>query len=194
MRMKGRMNSHVAHHRLTMFQESADEVRRQLHLLVSEAEEALSEKIDEVFFQVKRDYRSVLGGGDQTKEGEILPKAQRQARKDTMRSIESVEKMMRRVVGLEVDEAEDDTASEEGDGHEKVELLGVKSEVEEHEEVKEHEEDKKHGEHEDAKEHEEHEEHSSSDKDEEASEAAESWQSAASERASSPASYQEDSD
>lgn len=184
MRMKGRMNSHVAQHRLTMFQESADEVRRQLHILVSESEGLLSEKTDEVFLQVKRDYRSVLGGGEQPKEGEILPKAQRQVRKETMRSIESVERMMRRVVGLEVDETEDEAASEEGDSHEKVELLAVKSED------KDVQEDEGHKGEED---HKEEEEHSSSDQDEEASEP-EGWQSAASERASSTESNQEDSD
>ena len=191
MRMKGRMNSHVAHHRLTMFQESADEVRRQLQLLVSEAEEMLSEKIDEVFFQVKRDYRAVLGGGDQPKEGEILPKLQRQARKETMRSIESAEKMMRRVVGLEVDAEEDEAASEEGDSREKVEDLEVKLEDKDYQEDEGHKGEEDHKEEED---HREDEEHSHSDKDEEASEAAESWQSAASERASSPESMQEDSD
>lgn len=182
MRMKGRMNSHVAHHRLTMFQESADEVRRQLHILVAEAEEVLSDKIDEVFVQVKRDYRSVLGGGDQPKEGELLPKVQRQVRKETMRSIEGVEKIMRRAVGLKVDEEEDEAASEEGDSHEKVEYVGVKFEDEKHEEHKEHKKPKKH------------EEQSNSDKDQEASETAESWFSAATERASSTESKQEGSD
>ena len=185
------MNSHVAQHRLTMFQESADEVRRQLQVLVAEVEEELSDKIDEVFFQVKRDYRSALGGGDQPKEGEILPKLQRQVRKETMRSIESVEKIMRRVVGLEVDESEDEAASEEGDSHEKVKLLGVRSEHEELGEHQEHEKDEKGQEHEKL---EDHKEHKEDEEDEEASEAAESWQSAASERASSTESTQEDSD
>lgn len=38
--------------------------------IFAEAEEVLSDRTDEVFFQVKRDCRSVLGGGERKAEAE----------------------------------------------------------------------------------------------------------------------------
>lgn len=105
--MKAHMNSHVAENRHTMFHESAEEVERQLSSLVKDVEDTLADKADEVFMQIKRDYRSVLGGGDAPPDGEVLPRVQRQVRKEVARIIDGVEKMMRKVVGLEVDEEVD---------------------------------------------------------------------------------------
>jgi len=48
---------------------------------------------------MRRDYRSVLGGGD-LPQGEILPKAERLMRKAIMDKIDKVEKIFRRVAGL----------------------------------------------------------------------------------------------
>ena len=115
-RMKALMGDHVEHQRQWMFQESADEVRRQLETMVHDVGERLADKTDEVFIQIKRDYRSVLGGGNVT-QGEVIPRVQRQVRKETKKTIEGVEKMMRRVMGLELEEdadpkVEDDEMSE----------------------------------------------------------------------------------
>ncbi|KAL9637881.1 MAG: hypothetical protein Q9164_001922 [Protoblastenia rupestris] len=103
-RMKAAMNSHVAHYRQYMFQDSADHVKNLLKDLAKEVEAMMADKIDEVFVQMKRDYRSVLGGGEMPQNGEALPKVQRQVGKEIMRIIEGVEKMMSRVVGIEVQE------------------------------------------------------------------------------------------
>ena len=103
-RMKAAMNSHVAHYRQYMFQDSADHVKNLLKDLAKEVEAMMADKIDEVFVQMKRDYRSVLGGGEMPQNGEALPKVQRQVRKEIMQIIEGVEKMMSRVVGIEVQE------------------------------------------------------------------------------------------
>ena len=65
----------------------------------------LEDKIDEAVIQIKRDYRSVLGGGDVFQGGEVLPRVQRQVRKDIKHTIEGVETMIRKVVGLELEES-----------------------------------------------------------------------------------------
>lgn len=111
-RMKAAMNSHVAHERFTMFQQSADHIKKLLSDMLKEVDALMSEKTDEVFLQVQRDYRSVLGGGDVSQDGEILPKQQRLARKEMMRIIDGVESVFRRFVGLEV---EDDDQGEKGE-------------------------------------------------------------------------------
>ena len=111
------MNSHVLQERQKMFQESADNVRRMLDSMVKEVGAIIDEKADEVFVQIKRDYRAVLGGGDVQQDGEILPKTQRLVRKEVMRIIDGVEKVFMRVAGLMVEENEDD---QDGEGGESV--------------------------------------------------------------------------
>ncbi|KAL9025304.1 MAG: hypothetical protein Q9196_005847, partial [Gyalolechia fulgens] len=106
MRMKAYMSNHVEQERHTMFQKSADEVKRQLAALVYDVGEQLADKADEVFIQIKRDYRSVFGGG-QVSQGDVLPRIQRMVRRDIKRTIDGVERMMRKVVGLEVDGSSD---------------------------------------------------------------------------------------
>lgn len=114
-RMKVLMLDHVEHKRPTMFQESADEVRRQLENMVHDVGERLADKTDEVFIQIKRDYRAVLGGGN-VKQGEVLPRVHRQVRKEIKKTIDGVENMMKEVMGSDVDtdtKAEDDKADDE---------------------------------------------------------------------------------
>ncbi|KAL8899294.1 MAG: hypothetical protein Q9207_006271 [Kuettlingeria erythrocarpa] len=111
-RMKTLMNEHVEQSRHRMFQESADEVRRQLDTMVHDVGERLADKTDEVFIQIKRDYRAVLGGGN-IAQGEVIPRLQRQVRKETKKTIDGVEKMMKKVMGLEVDESADVKAEED---------------------------------------------------------------------------------
>ncbi|KAI4087546.1 MAG: hypothetical protein LQ344_006699 [Seirophora lacunosa] len=106
-RMKAYMIDHVEQKRQTMFQESADEVKRQLKAMVRDVEERLADKTDEMFIQIKRDYRSVLGSGD-VAHGEVIPRVQRQVRRETKKTIYGVEKMFKKVMGLEVEESADD--------------------------------------------------------------------------------------
>ncbi|KAL8820149.1 MAG: hypothetical protein Q9223_001566 [Gallowayella weberi] len=111
-RMKAYMKDHVETNRHTMFQESAQEVKRQLQATVKDIEETLADKMDEVFIQIKRDYRAVLGDGD-VPEGEVLPRVQRLIRKDIKRTIDGVERMMRIAVGLEVEDIADTVKAED---------------------------------------------------------------------------------
>lgn len=105
--MKAALNGHVEQQRHVMFQRSADEVRNLLLKMVKNLQEILDEKADEVFLAMRRDYRSVLGGND-LPQGEILPKAERLMRKAIMDKIDKVEKIFRRVAGLEADEDEEE--------------------------------------------------------------------------------------
>ena len=90
-RMKNALNGHVDRERHTMFQASADNVRHRLDGMIETVQEAMSMKTDEVFTQVKRDYRSVLGGGDPSQAGQVLPREQRLVRKEVMKIIRGVE-------------------------------------------------------------------------------------------------------
>ena len=102
--MKGHMNSHILQERLTMFKRSADQVRDRHKGLTEEVKGDLDDKVDEIFIQMRRDYRSVLGGGDVPQDGQLLPKAQRLVRKEILRLIEGVEQKFNRVAGLEVED------------------------------------------------------------------------------------------
>ncbi|KAL8858213.1 MAG: hypothetical protein Q9178_005225 [Gyalolechia marmorata] len=113
-RMKAYMHDHVEANRDTMFQESANEVKRQLEEMVKDVEETLADKTDEVFIQIKRDYRAVLGGGD-VPQGEVIPRVQRQVRKEIKKTIDGVERMINVVLGLEVDEIPDAVKDQDGD-------------------------------------------------------------------------------
>ncbi|KAL8769220.1 MAG: hypothetical protein Q9209_004721 [Squamulea sp. 1 TL-2023] len=102
-RMKAYMADHIEANRNTMFQASADEIKRQLGEMVKDVEETLADKTDEVFIQIKRDYRAVLGGED-VPQGEVIPRVQRQVRREIKKTIDGVERMMKIVVGLEVED------------------------------------------------------------------------------------------
>lgn len=87
-----------------MFKDSADNVRSRLKEMLKHAESLLGDKTDDVFVQIKRDYRSIIGNGDMDQEGQILPREQRLARKEVMRVIEGVEKAFVKVAGLKTGE------------------------------------------------------------------------------------------
>lgn len=109
-RMKAAMNSHVASERHTMFQSSADNVKSRLSVMLKELEVYMNDKADEVYNAMRRDYNSVLGGGEVPQNGEILPKTQRLVRREMMRIIDGVEKVFSEIAGLELkDENEDET-------------------------------------------------------------------------------------
>ena len=108
--MKAAMNSHVAQERHTMFQSSADNVKSRLSVMLKELGVYMNDKADEVYLAMRRDYNSVLGGGEVPQNGEILPKTHRLARKEMMRIFDGVEKVFSKITGLELkDEDEDET-------------------------------------------------------------------------------------
>ena len=111
-RMKAAMNSHVAQERHTMFQSSAENVKSRLSIMLKELEAFMNDKADEVYLAMRRDYNSVLGGGEVPQNGEILPKAQRLVRKEMMQIIDGVEKVFSKIAGLEFTDEDDDDENE----------------------------------------------------------------------------------
>lgn len=105
--MKAAMNAHVDQERHVMFQESANEVAKRLTKLVRSVEETMSNRVDEVFLGMRRDYRSVLGGGEDV-QGQVLPKVQRLMRKEILKTIEGVEAYFMKVMDGDADEMEYD--------------------------------------------------------------------------------------
>ena len=97
--MKAAMTRHLDIVRYTMFQESAENVRIRLHDTVKNIEVLMADKTDEVFTQMRRDYRSVLGGGEAPQEGEILPREQRAARKEVIKIIDGIVEIFEKVAG-----------------------------------------------------------------------------------------------
>lgn len=133
-RMKAAMNSHVAQERHTMFQSSAENVKTRLSTMVKELEVYMNDKADEVYIAMRRDYNSVLGGGEVPQNGEILPKTQRLVRKEMMRIIGGVEKAFKTIAGLEVeddDDKEDKNGARTSDDEAGSCVVGKKEEDEE---------------------------------------------------------------
>lgn len=101
-RMKAAMQAHVDQERHVMFELSADEAKRRLIEMIEGASMTMSDRIDEVFVAMRRDYRSVLGGGDT--QGEILPKSQRILRKQVMTTLDGVEQLFKIALGQTTDD------------------------------------------------------------------------------------------
>ncbi|KAL8835488.1 MAG: hypothetical protein Q9170_003290 [Blastenia crenularia] len=129
-RMKSFMTDHVEQQRNSMFQQSADEVHRQLLGMVNTMGETLADRTDEVFIQIKRDYRSVLGGGA-VSQGEVIPRVHRQARREVNKTLGGVERKISRVIGLDVEESEAEVADEDAKSEpegDKSNMVRVKNE------------------------------------------------------------------
>ena len=101
--------------------------------MLKELEVYMNDKADEVYIAMRRDYNSVLGGGEVPQNGELLPKTQRLVRKKIIRIIDSVEKVFSKIAGVdfkdEDDEDDENVANNSGD---EDGVLGVgKKEVDE---------------------------------------------------------------
>lgn len=123
MRMKAAMNAHVDQECHVMFQESASEVQKRLQHMVRGVEETMSNRVDEVFLAMRRDYRSVLGGGEDAQR-QVLPKVQRLMRKEVISIIEGVESIFQKVMdggqtGYD-EEGEDESRKMENAGDEET--------------------------------------------------------------------------
>lgn len=114
------MNTHVDHERRVMFGESAEAAQKRLEALVRQVEAMMSERVMEVFVAMRRDYRSVLGGAEET-QGELLPKAQRLMRKEVIRILADIERMFTDVLdgkmGENSDLSREDVKSETKEAH-----------------------------------------------------------------------------
>ena len=114
--MKACMHTHVANERFRMFQASANNVRDRLNVMVKDVRELMSDKTDEVFTQMRRDYRSMVGGGNIPQDGQVIPREQRLVRKEIMSIVKGVERIFMKVAGEEVvdEDHQNDDDLEEG--------------------------------------------------------------------------------
>jgi hypothetical protein len=91
MKMKQHMTQHVDEHRNIMFRESTNEVKGHLKKMCCKIEEEMSNKAEEVFTLMRRDYMTVITGAH-VPEGKTLPKAERLARSEIARIAQEVER------------------------------------------------------------------------------------------------------
>ena len=112
--MKALMNSHVNQERHVMFQHSAENVRKKLVALIAEVEELMKDKADEVFVNIKRDYRVGLGGYDVRQDGDILPRTQRTLRKEIKCILNGAEEAFMGALDVRVEE--DDGGKDDSEG------------------------------------------------------------------------------
>ena len=111
--MKALMNAHVEQERHVMFQQSAKNVTEKLVGLIGEVEELMKEKADEVFVNIKRDYRVGLGGHDMRQNGGILPRTQRAVRKEIKRILDGAEDVFMKALDLKI--VEDDKGKDDSE-------------------------------------------------------------------------------
>lgn len=97
------MHAHVDYQRGVMFAESAEAAQKRLEALVKQVEAMMSERVMQVFVAMRRDYRSVLGGAEET-QGELLPKAERLMRKELIRILGDIERIFTDVLDGKVEE------------------------------------------------------------------------------------------
>ncbi|KAH0547873.1 hypothetical protein GP486_008386 [Trichoglossum hirsutum] len=77
LRMKNLMSDHVGSVKDVMFRKSTDRVRGRLDGMVSSVEITITDRTKEIFARIKRDYLTLLGGGDPLNQGEPIPKRER---------------------------------------------------------------------------------------------------------------------
>ena len=86
----------------------------------------MNDKADEVYIAMRRDYNSVLGGGEVPQNGELLPKTQRLGRKEVMGIIDGVERIFSKIAGLEIKDEDDEEDRKVANGSdEEDEVVGV---------------------------------------------------------------------
>jgi hypothetical protein len=110
MRMKDHMLSHVDTHRQTMFRESTEEVKSHLTQMCRQVEEQMSNKADEVFALMRRDYMMVVTG-TRVPQGQELPKWERTMRMEIAKVIEEREKAAGEEAGGKSKPENDDAGS-----------------------------------------------------------------------------------
>ena len=95
-RIKAAMASHVENKRGSMFEDSTKHVLGLLKNMVKEAEDSLSEGVDEVFLSIKRDYTRVVVGGDAAANVQLLPREQRVLRESVLELLNCAEAVMQK--------------------------------------------------------------------------------------------------
>lgn len=125
------MHAHVDYQRGVMFAESAEAAQKRLEALVKQVEAIMSERVMEVFVAMRRDYRSVLGGAEET-QGELLPKVERLMRKELIRILGDIERIFTNVLDGEVEEnacLEEEHVKKEMSNGDEFETSSISNEV-----------------------------------------------------------------
>jgi hypothetical protein len=103
MRMKGLMNDHVERIRHVMFGDATQTVTGHLNQMCRALEEKMSEKVDEIFLGMKRDYMQVLGGID-TDHTAKLPREEQASRTKVKSLLATVDGYFESVAGGQIEE------------------------------------------------------------------------------------------
>ncbi|KAF2433236.1 hypothetical protein EJ08DRAFT_647607 [Tothia fuscella] len=114
MRMKAHMTGHVSSIANTVFKHATETVRAALKSMTLEVENEMSDKTDEVFRDVKKDYMTVITG-IKLPEGYVMPKAEGHMREQVAHAVKNAEHAF---MSPEVPGEED----EDGDEERKVEV------------------------------------------------------------------------
>lgn len=96
-RMKEHMHSYMQNKGFSMFRDSVDDVRRRLLQLITEQEKAMSNRVNGVFDAVRRDYVSVLIGGN-VPNAARLREARQEMRREVMELLESTDHIFEKVL------------------------------------------------------------------------------------------------
>ncbi|TAQ85772.1 hypothetical protein B7494_g5916 [Chlorociboria aeruginascens] len=86
-RMRQHMLAHIDNNRSVMFAEACQRVKDRLSIMCRAVEEIMSNKTDEVFMLMRRDYLTVINGA-LVPQGELMPKWERQLRAAVSKAIE----------------------------------------------------------------------------------------------------------
>jgi hypothetical protein len=105
MRMKDLMGEHVGRARHVMFGAATQTVTGHLNQMCKALEEKMSEKVDEIFLGMKRDYMQVLGGIN-TDQTATLPKDERTLRAEIRSMLLTVDGQFESIAGGEIEDIE----------------------------------------------------------------------------------------
>jgi hypothetical protein len=122
MRMKGLMGNHVERARHVMFGAATQTVTGHLNQMCKALEEKMSEKVDEIFLGMKRDYMQVLGGINTDQEA-TLPKNERTLQAEIKSMLLTVDGHFKSIASGEIEDTE--VGEVKGDDEEKEPLRGT---------------------------------------------------------------------
>jgi hypothetical protein len=105
MRMKDLMGEHVGRARHVMFGAATQTVTGHLNQMCKALEEKMSEKVDEIFLGMKRDYMQVLGGIN-TDQTATLPKDERTLRAEIRSMLLTVDGQFESIASGEIEDIE----------------------------------------------------------------------------------------
>ncbi|KAF2179023.1 hypothetical protein K469DRAFT_597528 [Zopfia rhizophila CBS 207.26] len=107
MRMKRNMIDYVKQHRHQMFKDATENVKGQLEQMCRQVEEDMSNKADEIFVSMRRDYVSLIGGAEVNQDN-AMSKAERLLRAEIKSLLMGVDEQFRAIANGEIGEEIED--------------------------------------------------------------------------------------